>query len=117
MQLLTAGYCATLATHTPLQTSPPTPYTPLPVQVMSADSLPAELYQAICAFNSDLLAQSAGGRTLLVQRLAELVRVRAVQTIAVQRSAEQRSAVRCIPGLLLPPLAAAVCDAAAAAIL
>jgi hypothetical protein len=62
---------------------------------MSADSLPAELYQAICAFNSDLLAQSAGGRTLLVQRLAELVRVRAVQTIAVQRSAEQSRAAQC----------------------
>lgn len=41
---------------------------------MSADSLPAELYQVICAFNADLLSQSAGGRTLLVQRLSELVR-------------------------------------------
>lgn len=41
---------------------------------MSADSLPADLYQAICAFNSDLLSQSVGGRTLLISRLAELLR-------------------------------------------
>ncbi len=45
-------------------------------QVMLADSLPAELYRTICAFNADLLSQSLGGRTLLVQRLAELLRVR-----------------------------------------
>ena len=46
-----------------------------PTQVMSADSLPAELYQAVCSFNADLLSASLGGRMLLVQRLAELVRV------------------------------------------
>ena len=42
---------------------------------MSSGSLPPELYAVICAFNADLLSQSLGGRTLLVQRLAELVRV------------------------------------------
>ncbi|KAL4457392.1 hypothetical protein ABPG75_012257 [Micractinium tetrahymenae] len=46
----------------------------LQAQVMLADSLPAELYHTICAFNADLLSQSLGGRTQLVQRLAELVR-------------------------------------------
>ncbi|KAL4441042.1 hypothetical protein ABPG77_010473 [Micractinium sp. CCAP 211/92] len=46
----------------------------LQAQVMLADSLPAELYRTICAFNADLLSQSLGGRTLLVQRLAELLR-------------------------------------------
>lgn len=43
---------------------------------MLADSLPPELYRTICTFNADLLSQSLGGRTMLVQRLAELVRVR-----------------------------------------
>lgn len=61
------------ATHPPPQ---PHPHLPL-CQVMSADSLSPEVYQVICAFNSDLLSQAVGGRTLLVQRLAELVRVRA----------------------------------------
>ena len=42
---------------------------------MSGDSLPPELYAVICAFNADLLSHSLGGRTLLVQRLVELVRV------------------------------------------
>ncbi|KAI7838926.1 hypothetical protein COHA_007288, partial [Chlorella ohadii] len=45
--------------------------------VMSCDSLPPELYRlyaVICAFNADLLSQSLGGRTMLVQRLVELVR-------------------------------------------
>jgi len=42
---------------------------------MSGDSLPPELYAVICAFNADLLSQSLGGRTMLVQRLVELVRV------------------------------------------
>ena len=50
---------------------------------MSGDSLPPELYAVICAFNADLLSQSVGGRTLLVQRLVELVRVRAAQQCGV----------------------------------
>lgn len=46
----------------------------LQAQVMSAESLPADLYRSVCAFNADLLSQSLGGRTMLVQRLAELLR-------------------------------------------
>lgn len=53
-----------------MHTHPPTL-----LQVMSGDSLPPELYAVVCAFNADLLSQSLGGRTLLVQRLVELVRV------------------------------------------
>lgn len=52
------------------------PCGPVHVQVMSAESLPGELYQVICAFNADLLSHAVGGRTVLVQRLTELVRVR-----------------------------------------
>jgi hypothetical protein len=48
----------------------------LQAQVMSTESLPSELYAAICDFNADLLAAAGSdGRSLLLKRLAELVRV------------------------------------------
>ena len=70
---------------------------------MSADSLPPELYQALCAFNAELLSHSAGGRTLLVQRLAELIRVGA---LAGCRRQAGREGVRRV-GCCWPRLAAA----------
>ena len=60
----------------PLHPPPPSPLRLTHVQVMSAGSLPPELYSAICAFNEDLLRQEAGGRAILVSRLVELVQVR-----------------------------------------
>ena len=82
---------------------------------MSADSLPSDLYQAVCAFNTDLLAQTAGGRTLLVQRLTELVRVGAGQRRAVQRKV-QGSATQCTAAQASSCLLWSLpCDAAAAA--
>lgn len=82
------GLCAVAATPCALPASKRCPHRPAlttshptapSAQVMSGDSLPPELYAVICAFNADLLSQSVGGRTLLVQRLVELVRVRAAQ--------------------------------------
>ncbi|KAL4853554.1 Nuclear pore complex protein NUP205 [Chlorella vulgaris] len=46
----------------------------LQAQVMSADSLPRGLYQAICNFNCELLSHSVSDRTLVIQRLTDLIR-------------------------------------------
>lgn len=45
-------------------------------QVLSAGSLPPELYSLVAAFNAELLGLERDGRTLLVARLVELIRVR-----------------------------------------
>ncbi len=68
---LYAVTCLDSVKHNPSKSPPFVAF----LQVMSGDSLPPELYAVICAFNADLLSQSLGDRTMLVQRLVELVRV------------------------------------------
>lgn len=44
-------------------------------QVLSMASVPQELFQLVCAYNRDLLGLEREGRTVLVERLVELIRV------------------------------------------